>query len=162
GFLGDRLSAAREMVEGGPIDVLTGDFLAELTLFLLWRARAKDPSLGYATPFLKQMEEVLAACVQKGIRVVANAGGLNPQTLAERLRELARRLGVRAKIAHIEGDDLLPRLDELRRLGHPLAHAETGVPLGSAAGTPVTANAYLGGWGIAEALRAGADVVVCP
>ena len=109
GFLGDRLSAAREMVLGGPIDVLTGDYLAELTMLILWKARAKDPSTGYASTFLRQMEEVLGTCMERKIRVVVNAGGLNPAGLAERLRALAERIGVRARIAHIEGDDLLPR-----------------------------------------------------
>jgi hypothetical protein len=161
GFLGDRLSAAREMVEGGEIDVLSGDFLAELTLFLLWRAREKDPSLGYATPFLRQMEDVLGPCVERRIRVVASAGGLHPAALAARLRELAQRLGIAVRVAHVEGDDLMPRLVALQAAGQSFAHMDTGVPLASAPGRAVTANAYLGGWGIAEALGAGADVVVC-
>jgi hypothetical protein len=162
GFFGDRLSAAREMVEGGPIDVLTGDYLAELTMLILWKARAKDPSAGYAATFLRQMEEVLGTCVERGIRIVVNAGGLNPGGLAERLRLLAERLGVRVRVAHIEGDDLLPRLSELRNRGIELAHLETGKPLSEAGTAPLTANAYLGGWGIAWALGQGADVVVCP
>ncbi len=162
GFLGDRLAAAREMVEGGPIDFLTGDYLAELTMLILWKARARDPDAGYARTFLRQMRDVLGIAVERGIRVVANAGGLNPAALAARLRELAAELGVSVRVAHIEGDDLLPRLDELRERGVTLAHLETGRSLAEAGLEPITANAYLGAWGIVRALEAGADVVVCP
>jgi hypothetical protein len=162
GFYGDRPSAAREMVDGGEIDVLTGDYLAELTMLILWKNRQRSADTGYAVTFLRQMEEVLGTCLDRGIKIVANAGGLNPAGLSVKLHELADRLGLHPKIAHIEGDDLLPRLDELRRDGHPLAHLETGQPLADAGITPLTANAYLGGWGIAQALDAGADVVVCP
>jgi len=162
GFLGDRLAAAREMLGGGPIDYLTGDYLAELTLLILWKARLKDPTAGFASTFLRQMEDVLGRAVERGVRIVVNAGGLNPAGLAERLRALAAKLGVAAKIAHVEGDDLLPRLGELRAAGHRLAHLETGRALDDAGVTPVTANAYLGAWGIVAALETGADVVVCP
>jgi hypothetical protein len=162
GFYGDRAAAAREMVEGGPIDVLTGDYLAELTMLILWKARLKDPAAGYARTFLSQFEQVIGACLDRDITIVVNAGGLNPAGLAARLHEISGRLGLAPKIAHVEGDDLLDRLGELAEAGHPLAHADTGEPLAKAGVTPVTANAYLGGWGIAAALRAGADVVVCP
>ena len=162
GFYGDRASAPREMVEGGPIDVLTGDYLAELTMLILWKARQKDPAAGYARTFLSQFEQVIGTCLDRGITIVVNAGGLNPAGLAARLREIAARLGLAPKIAHVEGDDLLDRLGELTEAGHALAHADTGEPLAKAGVTPVTANAYLGGWGIAAALEAGADVVVCP
>jgi hypothetical protein len=162
GFYGDRAEAAREMVEGGPIDVLTGDYLAELTMLILWKARQKDPAAGYARTFLTQFEQVIGSCLDRGITIVVNAGGLNPAGLADRLRDIAARLGLAPKIAHVEGDDLLGRLGELTDAGHALAHADTGEPLAKAGVTPVTANAYLGGWGIAAALRAGADVVVCP
>jgi hypothetical protein len=162
GFYGDRAAAAREMVEGGPIDVLTGDYLAELTMLILWKARQKDPAAGYARTFLGQFEQVIGSCLDRGITIVVNAGGLNPAGLADRLREIAARLGLAPKIAHLEGDDLLGRLGELTEAGHELANADTGEPLAKAGVTPVTANAYLGGWGIAAALRAGADVVVCP
>jgi Acyclic terpene utilisation family protein AtuA len=162
GFYGDRAAAAREMVDGGPIDVLTGDYLAELTMLILWKARQKDPGGGYARTFLGQFEQVIGSCLDRGITIVVNAGGLNPAGLADRLREIAARLGLAPKIAHVEGDDLLGRLGALTEAGHELAHADTGEPLAKAAVTPVTANAYLGGWGIAAALRAGADVVVCP
>jgi hypothetical protein len=162
GFYGDRFAAAREMVEGGPIDVLTGDYLAELTMLILWKARQKDPGAGYARTFLGQFEQVIGTCLDRGITIVVNAGGLNPAGLAGRLRETAGRLGLAPKIAHVEGDDLLGRIGELTEAGLTLANADTGEPLAKAGVTPVTANAYLGGWGIVAALRAGADVVVCP
>ena len=162
GFYGDRIEAAREMVEGGPIDVLTGDYLAELTMLILWKARQKDPDAGYARTFLTQLEHVLGTCLDRGIKIVANAGGLNPAGLATRVHELAARLGLAAKIAWVEGDDLSGRLDSLLAAGHPLANTDTGQPLAEAPAKPVTANAYLGGWGITAALAAGADVVVCP
>ncbi len=156
GFYGDRISAAREMVEDGPIDVLTGDWLAELTMLILWKAKARNADGGYATTFLTQMEQVLGTCVERGIKVVTNAGGLNPAGCATKVRQLADRLGLTVRVDHIEGDDLMDRIDGLRP---HLAHLDTGAPLTA---DPVSANAYLGGWGIAAALDAGADVVVCP
>ena len=161
GFYGDRISAAREML-AGPIDVLTGDYLAELTMLILWKARQADSRLGYARTFLRQMEDVLGTCLERGVKIVANAGGLNPAGLAAQLRELAGRLGLDARIAHITGDDLVARLPALAERGIDLASLDTGVPLAGAGLPVVTANAYLGGWGIAAALEAGADVVVCP
>jgi Acyclic terpene utilisation family protein AtuA len=142
GFYGDRFAAMREMLEGGQLDVLTGDYLAELTMLILGRDRLKDPGLGYARTFLRQLEDCLGLALERGVRIVANAGGLNPGGLAEAIRQQAARLGLAPKIAYVHGDDLLPRAAEL------------------GFGEPVAANAYLGGWGIAECLRAGADVVV--
>ena len=156
GFYGDRFSAAREML-AGPIDVLTGDYLAELTMLILWKARRKDESLGYATTFLRQMQDVLGTCLERGIKVVANAGGLNPEGLAAKLAELAPS----AKIAYLTGDDLAPAIKDLQAEGHEFTNLDTGVPLAKAELPVVTANAYLGGWGIAAALQAGADIVIC-
>src|SRR6476619_6405043 len=156
GVYGDRISAAREMVEGRPIDVLTGDWLAELTMLILWKAKARNADGGYAATFLTQMEQVLGQCADKGIKVVTNAGGLNPAGCADRVRDIADKLGVAVNVAHIEGDDLLDRIDGLRP---QLTNLDTGAPLTA---DPVSANAYLGGWGIARALAEGADVVVCP
>jgi Acyclic terpene utilisation family protein AtuA len=161
GFYGDRPSAAREMIDGGPIDVLTGDYLAELTMLILWKARQKDPTAGYATTFLTQMEDVLGSCLDRGIKVVSNAGGLNPGGLAGKLGQLAARLGRTARIAYVDGDDLSGGITGLLAAGHPLANVDTGQSLEDAQVEPVTANAYLGGWGIAAALADGADVVVC-
>ncbi len=162
GFYGDRFAAAREMLEGGPIDVLTGEYLAELTMLILWKARLKDPDAGYATTFLRQMEEVAGLAIDRGVKIVVNAGGLNPAGLARKLRELLQRLGLRATVAHIEGDDLMPRLGELQAAGHELRHLDTGRSLEEAGVEPVSANVYLGAWGIVEALQAGSDIVVCP
>jgi len=161
GFYGDRLSAAREMVEGGPIDVLTGDYLAELTMGILWKARAKDPDAGYATSFLAQWEQVATAVAERGVKVVVNAGGLNPAGLAQAVRAVATRLGLAVRVAHVDGDDLLASLPGLQAAGEPLAHLDDGRPLAGQPLPPVAANAYLGCFGIAEALAAGADVVVC-
>ncbi|GAA2667767.1 Protein of unknown function (DUF1446) [Actinosynnema pretiosum] len=133
GFYGDRFSAVRDMVVGGGVDVVTGDYLAELTMLILGRDRLKDPALGYARTFLRQLEESLGLALERGVRIVANAGGLNPAGLAERIRAL----GLGAKVAHVSGDDVRERF--------PRA---------------LTANAYLGARGIAACLEAGADVVV--
>lgn len=162
GFYGDRLSAAREMVDGGPIDVLTGDYLAELTMLILWRTQLKRPDGGYATTFLRQVEDVLGPCLDRGIRIVTNAGGLNPAACATAVRAVAGRLGLDVRVAHIEGDDLLARIPDLQAAGHPLEHLDTGATLAERGVEPVTANAYLGGFGITAALDAGADIVVCP
>ncbi|ARZ68427.1 exopolyphosphatase [Streptomyces albireticuli] len=140
GFYGDRFDAVREMLTGGPLDVLTGDYLAELTMLILGRDRLADPRRGYAKTYLAQLEECLGLAVERGVKLVTNAGGLNPAGLADEIRALAGRLGVGARIAHVEGDDLLGTRDW-----------GEGV---------LTANAYLGGAGIAACLRAGADVVV--
>jgi hypothetical protein len=156
GFYGDHFAAAREML-AGPIDVLTGDYLAELTMLILWKARRRDESLGYATTFLRQMQDVLGTCLERGIKVVANAGGLNPEGLATKITELAPQ----ARVAYLTGDDLAPVIKDLQAEGHEFTNLDTGVPLAKAELPVVTANAYLGGWGITAALQAGADVVVC-
>ena len=145
GFYGDRFAAVREQLEGGPLDVLTGDYLAELTMAILATDRRKDPALGYAKTFLRQMSDCLGIAAARGVKIVTNAGGLNPAGLADELRKLAARLGVEVKIAYVAGDDLLPHAAELGFSERP------GL---------LAANAYLGAFGIAEALRAGADVVV--
>ncbi|MEU0512490.1 MULTISPECIES: acyclic terpene utilization AtuA family protein [Amycolatopsis] len=142
GFYGDRFSAVREMLTGGPLDVLTGDYLAELTMLILGRDRLKDPGRGYAKTFLRQMADNLALAKENGVKIVTNAGGLNPAGLAAAIRELAGQLGLDIAVAHVEGDDMLSRVDEL------------------GLGKPLTANAYLGAWGIAACLERGADVVV--
>ncbi|WP_054032988.1 acyclic terpene utilization AtuA family protein [Desulfatitalea tepidiphila] len=161
GFFGDRLSAAREMVQGGPIDVLTGDYLAELTMAILFQKKLKSPEGGYVPTFLKQMEAVMGQCLEKGIRVVANAGGLNPAGLARTLKTTVQTLGLSPRIAYIEGDDLMPRLKTLQQAGEPFTHLDKGVSLADAGAVPITANAYLGAWGIAAALAQGADIVIC-
>lgn len=160
GYLGDRLLAAKELVEGGEIHVLTGDYLAELTMALLFRMKMKAPEKGYATVFLKQMIDVMGPCLDKNIKIVANAGGLNPKGLAVELENIAKELGIRPKIATIEGDDLLPRIADLQEQGEQFFHLDRGVNLKSAGAMPITANAYFGGWGITKALNEGADIVI--
>ena len=142
GFYGDRASAMREMLTGGDLDYLTGDYLAELTMLILGKDRMKDPGLGYAKTFLRQMEDGLGLAMDRGVRIVVNAGGLNQAGLTAQLRDLADRIGIQARFAHVEGDDVTARASEL------------------GLGQPLTANAYLGAWGIAECLSSGADVVV--
>ncbi|MEM6321745.1 MAG: acyclic terpene utilization AtuA family protein, partial [Bacteroidota bacterium] len=160
GFYGDRFSAAREMVMGGPIDFLTGDYLAELTMAILYKAQTKKPELGYAVTFLKQMEGIMGTCLDKGIRVVVNAGGLNPSGLAKALKELADTLQLHPKIAYIEGDNLMPRLSQLQTSGVTFQHLDKKITLAESGLPPVSANAYLGCWGIVSALDRGADIVV--
>ncbi|WP_330458442.1 DUF1446 domain-containing protein [Streptomyces sp. NBC_00820] len=137
GFYGDRADALREMLTGGEVDVLTGDYLAELTMLILGRDRLKDPAAGYARTFPRQLEDTLGLAHERGVRIVTNAGGLNPAGLAAAVRQLADRLGIPVRVAHVEGDDICA--------AHPGALA---------------AHAYLGGFGIAECLRAGADIVI--
>ena len=160
GFLGDRFSAPREMIQDGPIDVLTGDYLAELTMAILFRKTLKNPDGGYASTFLRQMEEIMGECLDKNIKVVTNAGGLNPASLAKNLQHLAAKLGVHPKIASIEGDNLMDRFAELGEKGEAFVHLDKGINLKSAKAQAISANAYLGGWGIAAALTEGADIVV--
>ena len=162
GFFGDRLSAAREMVDGGDIDVLTGDWLAELTMLILARQRMKHGAgSGYARTFLTQMADVLGDCLDRGIRVVSNAGGLDPAGCAAALREQAAAAGLTSlRIAWVEGDDLMPRLGELTESGEQWVNLDTGQTLAEAGVHPLTANAYIGGRAIAQALDEGADVVI--
>ena len=131
-----------EMLAGGELDYLTGDYLAELTMLILARDRAKNADLGYAKTFLRQLEQSLGLALDQGVKIVANAGGLNPAGLAAAVRALAERLGLSVNVAHVEGDDLVGRAAEL------------------GFGTPLSANAYLGAWGIVDCLNSGADVVV--
>jgi hypothetical protein len=158
GFYGDRMAAAAEMVEGGPIDFLTGDWLAELTMLILAGHKASDPSRGYARSFIRQMEQVMATCLDRGIKVVSNAGGLNPHSCAMAVREVADKLGLSPKIAYVDGDDLMPFLDDLRAKGESFTNMDTGEALGDR--QILTANAYLGCFGIVEALERGADIVI--
>ena len=160
GFYGDRASAMADMAKAGGIDVLTGDYLAEVTMLILGKARAKDSSKGYAATFLQHLDATLEHLVANGIRLVVNAGGLNPAGLAVATRELIARRGYDLRVSHIEGDDVFGRLDALQQAGHSLPHLASGEPLSSWPHQPLTANAYLGGFGIARALANGADIVI--
>ncbi|MGD8418261.1 MAG: DUF1446 domain-containing protein [Pseudomonadales bacterium] len=163
GFYGDKLSAAREMVEGGPIDVLTGDYLAELTMAILYNQReSRGGNAGYVGTFLKQIREVIEPCKARGIRIVSNAGGLNPKGMAQDVQAILDELGSPAKVAWIDGDDLVPRMDDLMAAGEQFVNLDKHIPLSSADSDVLTANAYFGAWGIKAALDQGADIVICP
>ncbi|MFC8529934.1 acyclic terpene utilization AtuA family protein [Nocardia sp. NPDC057227] len=160
-FYGDRFSALEDLVEGGEIDVVTGDYLAELTMLILWKAARKPTGAGYARTFPRQFARVARRCAERGIKVVVNAGGLDPAGMAAHIREIIAEQGLNLRVAHVEGDDLMPRLAELRA-EYPFRNLDTGRALADAGSEPVSANAYLGGWGIAAALTHGADVVIAP
>jgi hypothetical protein len=160
GFYGDRTSAMADMAKAGGIDVLTGDYLAEVTMLILGKARAKDNTKGYAATFLQHLDAALAHLVANGIRLVVNAGGLNPAGLADATRELITHRGYDLRVSHIDGDDVFDRLAVLQESGHSLPNVTSGEPLSSWPHQPLTANAYLGAFGIARALDRGADIVI--
>ena len=162
GFWGDWLEAPVRQVEAGPIDYLMMDYLAEITMSILQKQRSRDPSLGYARDFIPVMARVLPSCIEKGIRVIANAGGVNPLSCRDRLLEVARAGGLagRAHLGVITGDDLMDRLDALVSQGVELRNMETGEPLEAVRDRVQSANAYLGAEPIVEALKQGADVVI--
>jgi hypothetical protein len=161
GYFGDRDEALTEVLGGDEVDVLMGDYLAEITLAALAARYRSDRSLGYAEPFLAQIRPHLAVIAARGMRVVTNAGGFHPAGLATGLRDAAREAGVTLTVAHVEGDNLLEQLPALQDAGHRLEHLDTGADLAGWGAQPIAANAYLGGWGIAAALASGADIVVC-
>ena len=162
GFWGDDLEAPVRQVEGGPIDYLMLDYLAEVTMSIMQKQRGRDPEAGYARDFVPLMERIFPACIERGVRVVTNAGGVNPRGCAHALVEAGRRAGVAgaAKVGLVTGDDLMARLDELIESGHPLEHMETGAPLAEVRERVQSANAYIGAAPIVRALEAGADVIV--
>ena len=163
GFYGDRLDAAKEMVDGGPIDVLTGDYLAELTMSILYsQQQTRGEHTGYVGTFLKQLQAVAQTCQEKNIKIVTNAGGLNPSSMAAEVEKILAELGVEMKVAYIDGDNLLEDLETLQTEGEALTNLDTGVALADSDQKTLTANAYLGAWGIKEALDQGADIVICP
>jgi hypothetical protein len=162
GFWGDWLEAPYRQVSGGPVDYLMMDYLAEVTMSIMQKQKARDPSLGYATDFLPSMERILPIIADRGIKVTANAGGVNPRACAAAVSETARRIGLggRLKIGVVSGDDLLDRLDGLMARGHELTNLDTGRPLRDVRDRVRSANAYLGAWPVVDALRRGADVVI--
>lgn len=162
GFWGDWLEAPRRQVEGGPVDYLMLDYLAEVTMSILQKQRERDPKMGYARDFIGAMESVFPAVVERGVRVIANAGGVNPPACAAAVKEAAHRAGHAGKIRMgiVTGDDLLPRIDELLGTGHRLANMDTGDPLESVRDRVLSANAYIGAGPIVEALGKGANVVI--
>lgn len=162
GFWGDWLEAPRRQVRGGPIDYLVLDYLAEVTMSILQKQRSRDPDAGFARDFVTQLERILPDIADRGIRVVSNAGGVNPRACAVALRIVADRLGLgdRIRIALVTGDDLIDRLDVLAARGEPLANMETGEPLHDVRDQVRSANAYLGMAPVVEALRRGANIVI--
>ena len=163
GYYGDKLSAAKDMVEGGPLDVLTGDYLAELTMAILFNQKLqRGEDKGYVGTFLKQVKAVAETCKEKHIKIVTNAGGLNPASMANEIERILGELGVSLKVAYITGDDLMPRMDALIKDGETFSNIDRQIPIKDSGCQTLTANAYLGAWGIKEALDAGADIVVCP
>ncbi|HEY1966768.1 MAG TPA: acyclic terpene utilization AtuA family protein, partial [Pseudonocardia sp.] len=149
-----------DMARAGGIDVLTGDYLAEVTMLILGKARAKDSTKGYATTFMQHLDAALEHLVENRIRLVVNAGGLNPAGLAAATRDWIARRGYQLRVSHVDGDDVFGRLDALRQAGYSLPHLTSGEPLTSWGHRPLTANAYLGGFGIARAVHNGADIVI--
>ena len=163
GFYGDKLSAAKEMVEGGDLDVLTGDYLAELTMTILFNQQIqRGEDKGYVGTFLKQVKEVVHTCKNKNIKIVTNAGGLNPSSMANEIEKILKEAELDLKVAYITGDNLMPELEELKNKGEDFINIDKNISLDKSGLGVLTANAYLGAWGIKEALDQGADIVVCP
>ena len=163
GFYGDKLSVAKDMVEGGPIDVLTGDYLAELTMTILYNQKMKrGEEHGYVGTFIKQFKDVAKITQDKNIKIVTNAGGLNPKSMAQEITKVVEELDLDLKVSYIDGDDLIPEIDKLTDLGEKFSNLDKNIDLKEYSKKAITANAYLGAWGIKEALDNGADVVVCP
>lgn len=162
GFWGDMLTAPVDQIRGGPIDYLMLDYLAEVTMSIVQKQRQRDPNAGYARDFVSLMREILPDCVEKDIKVLSNAGGVNVEGCAEAIRETARELGLggKLKIGVITGDDILPRLDEFTERGIEITNMDTGEPLSAVRDKVQAANVYLGAGGLVEALDRGARVVV--
>jgi hypothetical protein len=162
GFWGDWLEAPRRQVEGGGVDYLMLDYLAEVTMSILQKQKERDPNMGYARDFVGAIESVLPAVAKRGVKVIANAGGVNPPACAAAIRAVAVKHGVSdaIRIGVVTGDDLLPRLDELIAAGHELAHMETGEPLSTVRDRVLSANAYIGSMPIIEALSKKANIVI--
>jgi hypothetical protein len=162
GFWGDSLEAPRQQVEGGPVDYLMLDYLAEVTMSILQKQKERDPNMGYARDFVGAVESVLPAVAERGVKIVANAGGVNPVACAQAIRAVLDKhpKGKAVKIGVVTGDDLLPRLDELLKSGHPLKNMDTGDDLSAVRDRVVSANAYLGSGPIVEALSKGAQIVI--
>jgi hypothetical protein len=163
GFYGDKLSAAKDLVDGGPIDVLTGDYLAELTMTILYGQKLqRGEDKGYVGTFLKQVKEIAKTCNEKNIKIVTNAGGLNPKSMASEIQKILKEQALDMKVAYIDGDDLMPEMSNLIDSGEEFVNIDKNTSLKNSGYTPLTSNVYLGAWGIKEALDNGADIVVCP
>jgi hypothetical protein len=162
GFWGDLLTAPVDQVRGGPIDYLMLDYLAEVTMSIMQKQRARDPQAGYAKDFVALMREILPDCVEKNIKVLSNAGGVNVAGCAEAIKDVAGEIGLsgKVKIGVISGDDILGRLDEFADQGVEITNMETGEPLSDIRDKVQSANVYLGAGGLVEALDQGAQIIV--
>ncbi|MCX5760304.1 MAG: DUF1446 domain-containing protein, partial [Gemmatimonadetes bacterium] len=162
GFWGDWPEAPRRQVDGGPVDYLMLDYLAEVTMSILQKQKERDPAMGYARDFVGAMESVLPAVVERGVKVIANAGGVNPEACATAVQGMATAAGHKGalRIGIVTGDNLLPRIDELLAAGHELRNMDTGEPLSVVRDRVIAANAYIGSTPIVEALAKGANVVI--
>ena len=163
GYYGDKLSAAKELVEGGPIDVLTGDYLAELTMGILYgQMLQRGQDKGYVATFLKQLREIAKTCHDKKIKIVVNAGGLNPESMSQEVQNILNEMNIASNVAYIEGDNIVNDLEDLQEQGQEFINIDRQIPLKDSGHKVLTANTYLGAWGIKEALDQGADIVICP
>jgi len=160
GFWGDSSRGPRQLVTGGGIDYLTLDFLAEVTMSIMQKLRSRNPEAGYATDFVSQLESILPDAVDHGVKIIANAGGVNPSACAAAVQRVVDKLGLKVTIATVTGDDIMAGLSDLIAAGHPLANLDTGAPLADRLGDVQSANVYLGAFPIAEALARGADIVI--
>lgn len=163
GYYGDKLSAAKELVEGGPIDVLTGDYLAELTMGILYgQMLQRGQDKGYVATFLKQLREIALTCQDKNIKIVVNAGGLNPKSMSQEVQNILDEMNLTSQVAYIEGDNIINNLEQLQEQGQEFINIDRQIALNNSGHQVLTANTYLGAWGIKEALDQGADIVICP
>lgn len=162
GFWGDWLEAPVKQVERGGIDYLVMDYLAEVTMSIMQKQRSRNAKMGYARDFVPLMERLLPKIIKQHVKVIANAGGVNPQACAKAVLESARKLGLagKVKIAIVTGDDIFGRLGNLVAAGHKFTNMDTGEPLEGELGAVMSANAYLGAWPVVKALEKGADIVI--
>jgi hypothetical protein len=162
GFWGDNVDAPVELVRGGPIDYVGMDYLAEVTLSIMMRQKRKDPDQGYATDFIDFIRRILPEALERNVRILTNAGGLNPRACRRRIFEVARELGLSGvRVGVVEGDDIHERLPGLIAAGHPLKNMDTGEPLAPHVDRLMSANAYLGARPVVAALAKGAQIVLC-
>jgi hypothetical protein len=161
GFWGDSLLGPIRLVEEGPLDYLTLDYLAEVTMSIMQKLKSRDPNAGYATDFVEMLRRILPRCKEKGIKVVANAGGVNPRGCLEAIRKVVGELKLKGvRIGIVEGDDILARLPELMKSGETFKNLDSGAPVEGVLSRLTSANVYIGAKPIAEALAQGADVVI--
>ena len=161
GFWGDWLEAPRRLVEDGPIDYLVLDYLAEVTMSILEKQRRRDPDKGYATDVVELAVSLMPRLLSGGVRIVTNAGGVNPAACARAIVAGAERTGIRGlKVAVVVGDDISDRIDEMIARGIPFDDLDTGRGIGEIRSEVLSANVYLGGFPLAKALAAGAQIVI--